>query len=374
MNASVLTPAAPASGSGGECDGEPLAGDANPAGANATADARSLREQLAPYARPGSWRAAACLATSVVPYLGLSVAIYLLLSQSLLALLLGIPAAFFLVRSFIVFHDCTHGSFVASRRANVWLGRFIGLLLYSPFLRWRHDHAVHHATSGNLDRRGVGDLQTFTVAEYDALSPKGRLAYRVMRNPVVMFGLGPIVAMIIGPRIVSKDARPRMRRSVLATDVALAVIVGSLVWLMGWRGYLLALGVPALLAGSIGIWLFYVQHQFEDAYWNADDGWSFVDSALRGSSFLKLPAALRFGTGNIGYHHVHHLNAAIPNYNLKRAHDRTPALHEVPTLSLGDGIRATKLKLYDERRGRLVSFRDAHVADDDAALPSALTT
>ncbi len=337
-------------GPGAPCGEEPIA---------PTALARSLREQLSSYALPDTRRAALCLGTSVVPYLGLSVAIYLLLGQSPLALALGIPAAVFLVRSFIVFHDCSHGSFLPSRRANAWLGRAIGLLLYSPFLRWRHDHAVHHATAGDLDRRGTGDLHTLTVAEYEALSSKGRLGYRLQRNPLVMFGLGPIVAMIVGPRIVAKGARPRMRRSVLFTDLALAVTVGLLVWLIGWRDYLLALGLPALLAGSIGIWLFYVQHQFEDVYWIDGEGWDFTDAALRGSSFLKLPAPLRFCTGNIGYHHVHHLNAQIPNYNLKRAHDRTPALHDVPTLSLADGIRATKLKLYDERCGRLVGFREA---------------
>jgi len=326
-------------------------------------DARSLRDQLAPYARPDRGRAALCLATSVVPYLCLSVAMYLLLGQSLLALLIGIPSAAFLVRSFIVFHDCTHGSFFASRRANSWLGHSIGLLLYAPFVRWRHDHAVHHATAGNLDRRGTGDLHTLTVTEYEALSPKSRLAYRLMRNPLIMFGIGPIVAMIIGPRMVAKTARPRMRRSVLATDAALAVAVGLLVWLIGWRDYLLVMGLPALLAGSVGIWLFYVQHQFEDAYWDEDETWSFTESALRGSSFLQLPALLRFCTGSIGYHHLHHLNPLIPNYNLKRAHDQTPVLREVPTLSLGDGIRATKLKLYDERCGRLVSFRDARFSD-----------
>jgi acyl-lipid omega-6 desaturase (Delta-12 desaturase) len=324
-------------------------------------DARSWREQLAPFARPDSRRAALSLATSVLPYLGLSVAIYLLLGRSLLALLLGIPAAAFLVRSFIVFHDCSHGSFVSSRRVNVWLGRSVGLLLYSPFHRWRHDHAVHHATSGNLDQRGTGDVPTLTVAEYDALPRKGRLGYRLLRNPLVMFGVGPIIAMVIGPRIVAKGARPRMRRSVLATDAALAVIVGLLVWLLGWRDYLLVVGPPALLAGSIGIWLFYVQHQFEDAYWTAKEDWSFTDAALQGSSYLRLPALLRFCTGNIGYHHIHHLNAQVPSYNLKRAHDRIPAFHEVPTLSLVDAVRATRLKLYDERHGRLVSFRAARL-------------
>jgi acyl-lipid omega-6 desaturase (Delta-12 desaturase) len=322
-------------------------------------DARRCREQLSQYATPDTGRAALCVATSVVPYLALSAAIYLLLARSALTLLLDLPAAVFLVRSFIVFHDCSHGSFLASRRANAWLGRSIGLLIYSPFHRWRHDHAVHHATAGNLDRRGTGDLHTLTVAEYSALAPRARLGYRLLRNPLVMFGLGPIVAMVIGPRIVAKGARPRMRRSVLATDAALAVIVALLVWSIGWRDYLLVLGLPALLAGSLGIWLFYVQHQFEDAYWNDAESWSFTDAALRGSSYLKLPGVLRFATGNIGYHHVHHLNALIPNYNLRRAHVQTPALHDVPTLSLLDGIRATRLKLYDERSQRLVSFREA---------------
>jgi omega-6 fatty acid desaturase (delta-12 desaturase) len=322
-------------------------------------DARQWRDQLAPYAVPHSGRAALCLATSVVPYLALSVAMYLLLGQSALALLLGVPAAIFLVRSFIVFHDCTHGSFLPSRRANTWLGRSIGLFLYAPFHRWRHDHAVHHATAGNLDRRGVGDLHTLTVAEYDALAPKARLAYRLTRNPLIMLGIGPIVAMLIGPRLVSKEARPRMRRSVLATDAALAVLIALLIWGIGWQDYLLVLVVPALLAGSIGIWLFYVQHQFEGAYWNDGEDWSFTEAALHGSSYLRLPAVLRFCTGNIGYHHVHHLNAAIPNYNLKRAHEQTPSLHDVPTLSFLDGVRATRLKLYDERVQRLVSFREA---------------
>ncbi len=335
------------------------------------ADARCWREQLAPFALPDSRRAALSLATSVVPYVGLCAAIYVLLGRSPLALLLGIPAAAFLVRSFIVFHDCSHGSFLACRRANLWLGRSIGLLLYSPFHRWRHDHAAHHATSGNLDQRGTGDVRTLTVAEYDALPRRGRLGYRLLRNPLVMFGLGPIVAMVIGPRIVAKGARPRMRRSVLATDAALAVIVGLLVWLVGWRDYLLVVVLPALLAGSIGIWLFYVQHQFEDAYWDESGSWSFTDAALRGSSYLRLPALLRFATGNIGYHHIHHLNAHVPSYNLKRAHDRTPALHDVPTLSLIDGLRATRLKLYDERRGRLVSFREARTGglDRDRRVP-----
>lgn len=323
-------------------------------------DLKLWRERLAPYARPNRARALLCLATSVAPYVGLSVAIYFLLRVSTpLALALGVPAAICLVRTFIVFHDCTHGSFMRSRRANEFLGVITGLMLYSPFVRWRHDHAVHHASSGDLDRRGTGDVRTLTVTEYAALPWRGRLGYRLLRNPLVMFGLGPVVAMIIGPRIVARGARPRMRRSVIATDVALAAIVGGLCWMIGWRDYLLVLGPPALLAGSIGIWLFYVQHQFEEAYWENGESWSYAEAALRGSSFLKLSAPLRFCTGNIGYHHVHHLNARIPNYNLRRAHEENGIFQEVPTLSLWDGLRAVRLKLWDEKGGRLVTFAQA---------------
>jgi len=321
------------------------------------------RARLGPYARPHGPRATLTIATSVVPYMGVSLAMYFALqSAPALGLLLAIPAAIFLVRTFIVFHDCSHGSFLASRRANAWLGTVLGLFLYSPFVRWQHDHAVHHASSGDLDRRGVGDIHTLTVQEYRALSTRGRLGYRLGRNPLVMLGLGPLVAMVIGPRIVAKGARPRMRRSVIGTDIALALLVGALCWLIGWRSYLLVLGLPAMLAGAAGIWLFYVQHQFEDAYWESSAEWSYADAALRGSSFLNLPPLLRFCTGNIGFHHVHHLNAKIPSYNLPRAHYENAIFHDVPVLSLGDGLRALSLKLWDPDSRRLVTFAQARDA------------
>jgi omega-6 fatty acid desaturase (delta-12 desaturase) len=321
----------------------------------------SWSQILAPYARPHLGRSMLDLATSVVPYLGLSVLMYVALHRAsyLLVLLIAIPAAGFLVRTFILFHDCSHGSFLPSRRANLWLGVVLGLLVYSPFLRWRHDHAIHHATSGDLDRRGGGDVRTLTVAEYDALTPRARLGYRVFRNPLVMFGIGPIVALLIGPRLVARTARPRMRRSVIRTNIALAVLVGALCWLIGWSDFLLVQAPTVLLAGSAGIWLFYVQHQFEDAYWESADGWSYADAALRGSSYLKLPKILQFFSGNIGLHHVHHLSSRIPNYNLQRAHDENPVFHDVPTLSLWDGMRSVRLKLWDEDRGRMVTFAEA---------------
>jgi omega-6 fatty acid desaturase (delta-12 desaturase) len=318
------------------------------------------REVLAPYARPHLGRSLLDLATSIVPYIGLSVLMYLALDVSYwLVLALAIPASGFLLRTYIVFHDCAHGSFLPSKRANAWLGTVLGLVVYESFLSWRHSHAVHHATAGDLDRRGVGDVFTLTVAEYRTAPWRRRLGYRLFRSPVVMFGLGPLWGLLIQPRLVSRSARPRIRRSVIATNVALAGLVGAFCLLVGWREYLLLQMPVALLAGAAGVWLFYVQHQFEDTYWQSSGDWSYADAALQGSSYLKLPKVLQFFTGNIGLHHVHHLSTRIPNYNLQRAHDRNPIFHDVPTLSLWDGLRAIRLKLWDEDRGRLVTFAEA---------------
>jgi omega-6 fatty acid desaturase (delta-12 desaturase) len=276
-----------------------------------------------------------------------------------LTVALALPAAGFLVRTYIIFHDCAHGSFLPSRRANRWLGTTLGLLVFADFQSWKHNHAMHHASAGDLDRRGAGDLPTLTLDEYRARPWRGRLAYRLFRNPLVMFGLGPIFALVIGPRIVPRNARPRIRHGVIATNGALVLLVGVLCWVVGWRAYLLIELPTIMLAGAAGIWLFYVQHQFEDAYWENSENWSYADAALRGSSYLKLPKALQFFSGNIGLHHVHHLSARIPNYNLQRAHDENPIFHDVPVISLGDGLRAVKLKLYDERQGRMVTFAQA---------------
>jgi omega-6 fatty acid desaturase (delta-12 desaturase) len=246
-----------------------------------------------------------------------------------------------------------------TKRKNAWLGTMLGLLVYSPFQSWRHSHAVHHATAGDLDRRGVGDVHTLTVAEYNGKSRGGRVGYWLFRHPLVMFGIGPIWALMIQTRLVKGDDRPRIKRSVHLTNLALAVMVGFLCWAMGWQAFLLVQMPTAWMAGAAGVFLFYVQHQFEDAYWENADGWSYADAALRGSSYLKLPKVLQYFTGNIGLHHVHHLSARIPNYYLQRAHDSNPIFHDVPTLSLWDGLRAVRLKLWDEESGRLVTFKQA---------------
>jgi len=318
------------------------------------------RGALAPYEGPHLGRSLLDVATSVLPYLALFALMVLALDVSyLLTLALAIPAAGFLVRTYIVFHDCTHGSFLPSKRANTWLGTSLGLLLFTTYAAWRHNHAIHHATAGDLDRRGVGDVATKSVAEYQAMTPRGRLGYRLYRNPLVMFGLGPILGMVVQARLVPRTSRPRIKRAIIATNVALAVAIAALCLLIGWQAYLLVQLPLVLLAGGTGIWLFYVQHQFEDAYWETGEQWSYADAALRGSSHLKLPRVLRFFTGNIGLHHVHHLSARIPNYNLQRAHDDNPIFHSVPTLTFTDGIRAVRLKLYDEERRRMVTFAQA---------------
>ena len=314
---------------------------------------------LAPYSEPRLGRSILDIATSVVPYVGLLVAIGFASKISvLLALALAVPAAGFQIRSFIVFHDCGHASFFRSRRANELLGAVLGLLVWLPFRCWRHEHAVHHATSGDLDRRGVGDIWTLTVDEYRARGMWGRLGYRLFRNPFVMFGLGWILVLGLKPRVFPRSATRRIRNSILLTDLALAIAVVTLVWLLGWQTFLL-LQVPTMIMGAAGIWLFYVQHQFEDSVWQPGDTWSYDEAALHGSSYLKLPAILQFFTGNIGFHHVHHLSARIPNYNLQMAHEGTSTLSAIPPVTMRDGFRSVRLKLWDEQRKRLVTFREA---------------
>ena len=321
------------------------------------------RSALEPYEQPSVSRGLIDVATSLVPYVVLSVVMYLLLPVSyLLVLAVGVVAAGCLLRTYIVFHDCTHGSFLPSKRANTWLGVISGLLVFSPFHAWKHEHAVHHASSSDLDRRGTGDVDMMTVREYREGSLLQRFGYRFVRNPVVMLGLGPIWALAIQPRFAQGTGRPLDRRSVVFTDIALVVIIALLVWLIGWRAYLAVQLPTVMLAGGAGVFMFYVQHQFEGTYWEHAEGWSYADAALKGASYLRLPKVLQFFSGNIGFHHVHHLSARIPNYNLERAHRDHEFLQTAPTLSLWDGIRALRLKLWDEDSRRLVTFAEARAA------------
>lgn len=318
------------------------------------------RDKLAPFARPRPARTWLDILTAPIAYLALWPAMYLVLDVSyLLTLAIAIPAAGFLLRTFILFHDCTHGSLFESRRANLWFGRCFGLLVLHPFACWRHSHAVHHGAAGDLDRRGTGDVMTMTVAEYRAASFKDRLGYRAFRNPVVMFGLGPIWSLVIQPRIPPKTRNRALRNSVWLTNLAVAVAVAGVCLLIGWQAYLLIQLPMVMIAGSMGVWLFFVQHQFEDVYWESGEEWTYADAALRGSSHLKLPKLLQFFTGNIGLHHVHHLSSKVPNYRLQAANDSLEVFDDVPVLTLWESLRCTRFKLIDERTGKLLTWEQA---------------
>jgi omega-6 fatty acid desaturase (delta-12 desaturase) len=318
------------------------------------------RAAVAPFERPSTPGAMLDLATSLGAYVALTVGMYLSLDVSIwLTLALAFPAAGFLLRTFIVFHDCAHGSFLPSKAGNLWVGRLTGLVVYQPYANWRHNHAVHHAGSGDLDRRGTGDVETLTIAEYRSRPWRGRLAYRLFRSPFALFGIGPIWSLMIGPRFWTRRMRPRQVHSVWLTNAALAVLVGVTVWAVGPLAWLEVQMPAAILAGVAGVFLFYVQHQFEDAYWESGESWDYADAALKGSSYLKLPRVMQFFSGNIGLHHVHHLSAKIPNYNLQRAHEEIPLFADVPVLTFAEGVRSVRLKLIDPAGGRLVTWREA---------------
>ena len=324
------------------------------------------RESVAEY-EASSWpRAILDLITSAFAYIALMVTMYLLVDDYWwIGLALAIPTSGFLLRTFIVFHDCGHGSFVPSNRGNLWIGRFTALLVFQPFANWRHNHAVHHGTSGDLDRRGQGDVETLTVAEYQARDWKGRFFYRGFRSPFVLFTIGPLWSLMIGPRFWGKSMRPRQIHSVWLTNVALFILVGATIAVVGPVDWLLVQMPCAMLAGVGGVFLFYVQHQYEDAYWETGEQWDYAEAALKGSSYLKLPPLLRFFSGNIGLHHVHHLSAKVPNYNLQRAHEESPIFADVPILTFGAGCRSLRLKLIDPEGGRLLTWREARELSGD---------
>ncbi|PER20512.1 fatty acid desaturase [Bacillus sp. AFS054943] len=299
------------------------------------------------------------LINTIVPFIILWYLAYKSLSVSYwLSLVPSLLAAGFMTRIFIIFHDCTHYSFFKSRRANRIVGTCMGVLTLFPFDQWGHEHSIHHATSGNLDKRGTGDIWTLTVDEYLAASFRLRLAYRLYRNPFVMFGLGPIYVFLLKNRFNRKGARKKERMNTYLTNVLIVALVGLLCWAIGWQSFLLVHGSIFLIAGSIGIWLFYVQHTFEDSYFEEDKEWEYVKAAVEGSSFYKLPKFLQFLTGNIGYHHVHHLSPRVPNYKLEEAHNNTLPLKNVPTITLATSLRSLRFRLWDEKSNNFVSFKD----------------
>lgn len=312
---------------------------------------------LTRYQQPDLQRSWWQVINSLVPYLVIwAIMVWSLQVSYWLTLLLAIPAAGFMVRIFIIFHDCGHGSFFKSRRTNDVLGIITGILTFTPYYHWRHNHAVHHATVGNLDRRGVGDVMTLTVKEYEALPGLKKLGYRIMRNPLILFTVGAPGVFLIGHRFSSGKASKRERFSVYWTNLALAGIVVLMSLTIGIKAYVLV-QLPILVLGTvIGVWLFYVQHQFEHVYWERNERWDFVAASLQGSSFYKLPRVLQWFTGNIGYHHVHHISPRIPNYFLEKCHNAHPELQEVEPLTFIISLKSLFLRLWDEERKLLVGF------------------
>ena len=319
----------------------------------------SWAKRLAPFRQPDDRRSAwQLVSTSVLFAAAWAITWASLALPYVVTLALAVPAAFLLVRLFIIQHDCGHGSFFRSQRVANAVGGALGVLTMTPYAYWRRTHAMHHAGSGNLEHRGFGDIDTWTVAEYESRTPWERVKYRVYRHPVALFLVGAVFHFVVRHRLPALASRewPRERRSILGTNVGMVVFAVGMTALVGWRAFLLVHAPIALASCSIGVWLFYVQHQFEPTYWEHDEHWEFELAALQGSSYYVLPPVLQWLTGNIGLHHVHHLNARIPNYKLQQALEAFPELNRVARITLWESLRCVSLTLWDEEARKLVPF------------------
>jgi omega-6 fatty acid desaturase (delta-12 desaturase) len=325
---------------------------------------RNWRQILSAYQQPVLWRSIVEIVITAAPLVATWVGAWFAVAFGYwwLGLLLAPLAAAFVVRLFMVQHDCSHQSFFKSAAANNWTGRIVGALTLTPYHCWRRSHALHHASSGNLDRRGIGDIKTLTTAEYQALGFWGRLGYRAFRHPLVLFVIGPAWVFLIEQRLPMGLMREGWKPwlSAMGTNAVVGVLVIAAIWLGGWKALLLVHLPTMVIAASIGVWLFYVQHQFEETYWARREAWEPVDAALQGSSHYDLPEPLRWMTASIGVHHVHHVSSKIPFYRLNRVLKDNPELRAVSRLTLKDSVRCVALTLWDEEERRLVSFRQFH--------------
>ncbi|HEV8016474.1 MAG TPA: fatty acid desaturase [Stellaceae bacterium] len=322
----------------------------------------SWQQRLTPYCKPDARRALRQLVTTSLPFLASMAALLYAMSHGFwYALALALPAAIFLMRLFIIQHDCGHGSFFKSRHSNEALGLVLSVLTMMPYWAWRRAHAVHHATSGNLDQRGTGDVTTLTVREYRSQGPWKRFLYRTYRHPLVLFGIGPAYLVLIRYRVpVGNPIRDWQHwLSVIGTDIAAAISAIGLSVIIGPGPFLLAWSTVLLLATAAGVWFFYIQHQFADTYWADSASWEFRTAAIEGSSYYDLPYVLHWLTGSIGFHHIHHLASKVPNYRLRACFDDNPEFQRAKRVTLWTSIKSVPLALWDEDRRRLVSFRQA---------------
>ncbi|GGN99149.1 fatty acid desaturase [Saccharibacillus kuerlensis] len=318
-----------------------------------------LRKFVAPFEKADTKASIRQLVNTIPPLFITWILAYLTLDVSLwLTIPLCMIAAGFVVRTFIIFHDCTHGSFFNNKKANEIVGTLTGIMTFFPFEKWKREHSIHHASSGNLDKRGVGDIWTMTIEEYVQASKWERLKYRLYRNPLVMFGLGPIALILVSSRFNRKDARKKERNNTYLTNISLVVMYSLLIWALGWQAFLIVHGTTMFVAGLLGIWLFYVQHTFEDSYFEEESEWDYVKAAVEGSSYYQLPKVLQWVTGNIGFHHVHHLSPRVPNYHLEKAHESTPPLQKATTINLKSSLKSLRYKLYDAQNKTFVTFNE----------------
>ncbi|TFE66329.1 fatty acid desaturase [Methylacidiphilum sp. Yel] len=326
--------------------------------ANPETTIHSWKAKVLAYQKPSLWKSLWQLVNTLIPYAALWYLIYLSLPVSVfLVLLLVVLCAAFQIRIFSLFHDCCHSSFFKSKKANEIIGTFLGILVFTPYHHWKWEHSIHHGNAGNLDKRGIGDMWTWTVKEYLASPWWRKLSYRILRHPLFLFGISPLVLFLIKYRFASKNAGKKARQSVLITNVGIFSLCVSLGFFFGWQKYIPIQLMIVFLAGSAGIWLFYVQHQFEEVYWERGKKWDFQSVALEGSSFYKLPKILEWITASIGYHHVHHLSPQIPNYFLKQCHKNEPIFEKAKTLTLLSSLRTLNLHLWDEDQRKMVSFK-----------------
>ena len=315
------------------------------------------KQKVLKFQKPSLAKAIWQLVNTIASYALLWWLMYLSLAISYwLVIPLAVLAGALLVRVFIIFHDCGHGSYFKSRTANDTWGFITGILTFTPYYHWRWEHSIHHASAGDLDKRGTGDVWTMTVQEYLESSRWKRFAYRLARNPVILFVVAPVFLFLIRQRFPSAKASKRERNSVYAMNLAIAGMATSLSLVFGWKAYVLIQLLILAVAGGAGVWMFYVQHQFEDVYWERGESWSYVNAALQGSSFYKLPKVLQWFTGNIGFHHIHHLSPRIPNYNLERCHFSDPLFQQVKPITLFSSFKSISFRLWDEKKKQLVGF------------------
>ncbi len=311
---------------------------------------------IAKYAHPDLPRSIWQVLNSVVPFIVMWYLMYRALEVGYwLTLLLSVPAAGFMVRLFILFHDCCHGSFLKTQKANDRMGLMLGVLVWTPYYEWKHEHAIHHATAGDLDRRGIGDVYTMTVEEYLAASWWKKVGYRILRSPMILFTIGSFLVFTVTHRFWRPGAGKRERSSVIWTNIALAAVVGWIMLKIGWAAFLLVEVPILLIACSAGVWLFYVQHNFDPTYWERHESWQFFNAGMDGSSFYKLPKVLQWFTGNIGFHHIHHLSPKIPNYKLEECHNENP-IFQIEPLTFGKSLKSLFYRLWDEKQKMLVGW------------------